>query len=729
MKNLFSLLIFCSFYVSSFTLCAESNKNASTTDLSVLLDSANKALQLSQIDQSLALLYEIEPLLNDKTSDDQLFKYLFIKASSKFQTWQLKDAEKSYLEALALATKLQDTTKILVSYSGLSNTFSAQAKHREAIQYQEWAMKYAGAADSSTYYALHANIALSHINALEYELGLKYLIIAKDYYSRSEKLQELALIENNIGELYREHLKNPDLALGHYLKAYKINRDLNLKGQLVQVTHNMGLIHSENDNLDSAFYYTNLSLNLRKETGDMGGLAISHHSLGDIYLKQKDYDQAISQFVKTVEISAQYGIPQGEFYGNTGLGNVNRALGRTRSAQALYQKAKVAADQIGAVNLQIDIRKIIFETYKENRQYQEALQAHEAYISFSDSIEANRDNQQLLEMQVRYETNLSKAENALLKKESEVQTANIEMHQFILFGQVALLIIFLGVGLYMRRIIRQRNQAYRSIQDSQEKLELQYLKVLEQGEGLKSANELKNKIFSVLGHDLRSPLANIASMLGMISVENISREELKNVKDQLRQEIESSLKTLQNILEWSRIEMNDVTLNRKYIDVTPLLQNVAEIFESSLQLKNISLEIPNVPPDILWADENQFRSIATNLISNAIKFSPEKGQINIYVSALRDGVIFSVRDQGDGIQEDVLNELNSKAELITRLGTLGEKGTGIGLRIVKDFALAHGGQFRLINASEGGACAIVDFPNPDKLTESASNSLQFVTPF
>ncbi len=726
MKILFSLLIFFACFISPFTSRAFENKD--TTKLAILLDSANTFLNLTQADQTLALLHEIEPLLNERATDEQVFKYLYIKAAATFHTWQLKEAEKTYLEALALATKLQDTTKILIAYSGLSNTFSAQGKYGDAIQYQELAMKHAISADSSTYYALHANIALSHINAMQYEVGLKYLIKAKEYYSRTGKLKELALVENNLGELYREHLKNRAMAMNHYLRAFKINTDLNLKAHLVQVTNNMALLHAENYNLDSAFYYTNLSLKLRKETGDLGGLAISHHSLGELYLKQKQYEQAISQFVRTLEISEQYGISQGVFYANTGLGNVNRALGRSRAAQALYQKAKVAADQLGAVDLQLKIRQTIYETYKENRQYQEALVAHEEFIAFSDSIETNQDNQELLEMQVRYETNLSKAENELLKKEKEIQSGSIEMQRYILFGQVALLVVFFGIGLYLRRIIRQRNQANRALQDSQNKLEIQYLKVLEQREALKSANELKNKIFSVLGHDLRSPMANIASMLGMISVENISREELKNVKDQLKQEIEISLKTLQNILQWSRIELNDVTLNRKFINVTTILHTIAEIFESSLQLKNLTLEIPSIAPDLLWADENQFRSIATNLISNAIKFSPEKSQITVSLKVENENVLFCVKDEGDGIEQDVLNELNSRAELITRPGTLGEKGTGIGLRIVKDFAIAHGGHFRLTNVPEGGACAIVEFPTPPNERESATTQMHFVSP-
>ncbi len=717
MKNYAEIIILVIFLGCGVNAIGQQGDVVDYEEARSLVDSANLATESHQYGRSFIYLDKAEPMLDEQAPPLLRFKYHHTRGFANFCTWQLKDAESDYLIALAIAFQIQDTSRIMATYSGLSNTFSAQNKNNHALLYQEKALQYAVSVDSSVYYDLNANIALSHQRMHNYELALEYMLGAKRYYQRKNNLERVALLENNIGELYRSHFENYELARGHYLRAIAANLETGNKTQLGQVYHNLGLVFIAENLFDSAYYYTQEAMDIGVEMGNVGGLALNHHSLGTIYYEQKEYEKSISEFVKALELSETYGITQGVYYSNLGLGDVNKALGRPKTALALYKKAQKVAEELGIPGYQISILEKIYELHKEEKQFEDALLNYESMTALSDSASSRRNSEELAEIKVKYESDLAQAENEILKREKETQAASIELQEYLLFGQVALLIVFVLIGFFLVRIIRQRNKAYAALQSSQRKLEEQYKTELVQGEYLKSANELKNRIFSVLGHDFRAPLASISGMLEMISADEISRPVLKDIVNQLRKETDASLKTLQNILEWSRIEMNDVKLNREHIDFDAAITSVTDIFEGNISAKELDIQITDESNGLLWADENQFKSMATNLLSNAIKYSPEGGLIKIKMKDTGIYTNFTIEDEGDGIKPEVLDSIKDNI-LRSTPGTKGEKGTGIGLRIVRDFAAAHAGDFSLRNNPGGGATASVRFPKKNIVPES-----------
>jgi signal transduction histidine kinase len=178
----------------------------------------------------------------------------------------------------------------------------------------------------------------------------------------------------------------------------------------------------------------------------------------------------------------------------------------------------------------------------------------------------------------------------------------------------------------------------------------------------------------------------------------------------LKGETNASLKTLENILQWARLQMNDNSLLVAEIDEDGIIIEIIQNFESNTEAKEIFIKYVNKSNSVLWADENQFRSIANNIIANAIKYSPLRGEIIVSFVEERDNFVFSVCDQGSGIHASVIKNLETQQELMSSYGTEGEKGTGIGLRIVKDFVHLHNGKIEFTANQPSGTIVTIYLP-------------------
>ncbi|MGB0177042.1 MAG: sensor histidine kinase, partial [Owenweeksia sp.] len=244
-------------------------------------------------------------------------------------------------------------------------------------------------------------------------------------------------------------------------------------------------------------------------------------------------------------------------------------------------------------------------------------------------------------------------------------------------------------------------------------LELHLTQLQEQQQQLDEMNQLKNRILSVLGHDLRSPLTSILGFIHILELSDIKNSDLDDVIKHLKTDTEMTLKTLENILAWSRLQMNEKSSHQTLIELAPFMQEHLALFKSSAHLKNIKLKLSCPSEARLYADEYQLRSIVSNLITNALKFSRQHSKVEIEVRQGEDRSLdIIVRDEGIGISPEVLKNLNSKGSQVSLKGTSGELGTGIGLKLVKEFTESNGGTLTFKLREERGTEAIIHFSTP-----------------
>jgi two-component system sensor histidine kinase/response regulator len=212
----------------------------------------------------------------------------------------------------------------------------------------------------------------------------------------------------------------------------------------------------------------------------------------------------------------------------------------------------------------------------------------------------------------------------------------------------------------------------------------------------------RDKMYSVIAHDLRSPMASIRMVLNLVvqsATPDVVGEELYALLDQANRESEEVHDLLDNLLKWTKSQTGRLNVVLQDLDLNDIIPGVVDIFDMIAQTKNIKLDLQRTDQKLIVnADNDMLKTVVRNFMSNAIKFSPEGSSIEIIMQSEGDFAKVSVRDHGVGIAADRLNSIFHKGE--TTYGTGGEEGSGLGLQLCQDFARKIGGDC-IVESVEG----------------------------
>jgi PAS domain S-box-containing protein len=219
-----------------------------------------------------------------------------------------------------------------------------------------------------------------------------------------------------------------------------------------------------------------------------------------------------------------------------------------------------------------------------------------------------------------------------------------------------------------------------------------YEKMLkEQASELLTLNKLKDKLFSLVSHDFRSPLRSLKGILSLYQDGTIDNREMRNLTASLLLRLDSTSNMLDNLLQWARSQMQGLKVQGQEIEVQPALTETLEVLKTNLEKKEIGIHTQIESGVRVFADGEMLRLVLRNLISNAIKFSRQGSGIEIRVESNGKQVQFAIRDQGVGIDEETQKKLFS-LEVFSSPGTANETGIGIGLVLCKDFVERNHGK-------------------------------------
>ena len=218
--------------------------------------------------------------------------------------------------------------------------------------------------------------------------------------------------------------------------------------------------------------------------------------------------------------------------------------------------------------------------------------------------------------------------------------------------------------------------------------------LLESEKQLRELNETKDKLFAIIGHDLRSPFNNILSLTELLRGDenNANSESLELYLNMIDSTSKSTLKLLENLLEWSRSQTGQTDFKFEKINVTTLILEVQDYAQNIAQTKNIIIKEPKLQAQEIFSDSKLLRTILRNLLSNAIKFTKSGGEIVISVFQKKNIIEFVVSDTGVGMSNQVREKLFNIATNISLPGTANEKGSGFGLVLCKEFVEKLGGK-------------------------------------
>jgi len=240
--------------------------------------------------------------------------------------------------------------------------------------------------------------------------------------------------------------------------------------------------------------------------------------------------------------------------------------------------------------------------------------------------------------------------------------------------------------------------------------------VKHQNDELKDLNATKDKLFSIIAHDLKNPFTVILSLSETLceSFRGFDEEDMEECLKKLHNSAQKIYELLSNLLAWSRTQTGNIQLKPEKLNVHQIVKEIAELLKNQYGLKKITLNLEIDNDLAVWADVNMLNTVIRNLISNAIKYTHNAGAIHIVANGSDDVVEFVVRDTGVGIDQEIVDKLFKIQHKVSSPGTNNERGTGLGLILCKEFIERHGGRIWLTSEVGKGSAFYFTLPYGDR---------------
>lgn len=295
---------------------------------------------------------------------------------------------------------------------------------------------------------------------------------------------------------------------------------------------------------------------------------------------------------------------------------------------------------------------------------------------------------------------------------------------FYLFNHV-LAALFIFCSLYL---FKTENNAYLGrLENNNRELEKKNIEIGEQKAAialqvgllekqtmeLQELDGLKNKLFSVIAHDLKTPMYALRNLFRNIQQYDLPGEEIKLMIPDVVTDLNYTTGLMENLLQWAKSQMQSDSMRKQTVDLNELIREVIQLLRLQADAKKLYIENKLDEPVYIYADKEMVNLVLRNLLSNAIKFTPEEGTVFLGANETDGFVEVFVQDNGRGMSDEVLRKINTNNYFTTK-GTSNESGTGLGLMLCKDFLAKNGG--KMFVESEPGKGSVFSFTLPANIT-------------
>jgi signal transduction histidine kinase len=528
------------------------------------------------------------------------------------------------------------------------------------------------------------NIGLTHATLGDYTQAMRYYLEVLKLSEKAHNQEHQAHVFLSIAELYAKQHKD-SAALQYYAKAQKIFEKIENKRGLGIILNELGDMAQRKGNYQEAFDYYQSSLALRKSIKEHKGIAYSYSSLGRHYQEQGHQSHAVAYYALAIRIKDSIHdiseLPQDY----KGIGQCFLELHDYKNALQYTQKGLEVARKIALKARIRDCSEILSQVHKATKQYDSALWYHEQFKLYADSLNNQDVERNIAQLQAKYE--FEKKEE-ILSHEYEVDK---KLHLLSIFFVLAVLLVVSLFAAYIHRSRQKLQKSYDNLTLANTTILSQAEALMQQANELAATNQTKDKLFAIIGHDLKSPIASLLGLLNLLSSQSISQEEFVELAEHIEQNLTQVHFTLNNLLEWAKTQLKGIQTNPQKIILKELATENTSLLEEIALNKGITL-VNNMPNSVaMWADKEQINLVFRNLLSNAIKFSQRGDTVSISAQIHTDNYwLITVKDTGVGMSAETTQQLFDVPH--STYGTSGEKGTGLGLTLCKDFVSRNGGK-------------------------------------
>jgi signal transduction histidine kinase len=675
----------------------------------------------------------IKQVLNKLPEDTN--RIIFLNAFSRKLCFTDPQQALIYCEQmLRLAQKFQKPIMQAQAYVNTGVAYDVQNRYSLSIEYYFKALqifeKYKFSSGIATCFNNIAN-AYSKQDDLPKAMSFYHKALVIKRLIKDKKGIGVSL--NNIATTY-DRLGKLDSALIFHNQSLAIKKELNDYQGIAFSRLNIGSVYyQKKENLSLSLDLAKQALEsfttLKNQVGQASALGL----ICDIYIESEKYldpNVALEYAQKRLELSNQLNSLQTKVV-------AYRQLSRIYALMLNYEKAfeykvleNIYTDSLNTENSvrKIERMKYEYELGKKDIENQRLLDLQKLQLTENERLKLSQENfRQDAELQLLSNKRLQLEQKNLLQdkkiqaaqndklqleqksllQDKKIQTAQIKLDQetiqrqrLIGIGVISVLIMMSLVAWAMYRNYQIKQRDNQLLSQQKEEITQQNEAIHQQNLQLEEINHIKDKLFSVISHDFRSPLNSLQGVLHLLNEGVLSEKEIKFLSGELGEKVGVTLSLLDNLLNWSKNQMQGIKVNPKQFALNSIVEDNFRLFKSQAEKKQVKLINQLSADTMAFADPDMINIVLRNLIANAVKFTESEDEIRVATQQNGEFIQMSVQDTGRGIKAEHLGKIFKPDTYFTTLGTANEKGNGLGLQIVQDFVIKNGGRI-WVESQEG----------------------------
>jgi len=558
------------------------------------------------------------------------------------------------------------------------------------------------------------SLGKTYNNEGDFYMALKCYLEAYTACEKTNDYLNLADVCNHLGTIYLS-INLPDKSMEYHRKALNYRLALNTPEGLANSYNNIGKVFIVKNQLDSAHLYFSKALNNCEQIRYIKGKVKAMTNLGKVENLRSNFKRAEYQLLQSINIAKNAGYVAGIAEASLEFGNTLLGLHQPDSAKSYFQLSLDKAKLANLVQLDHDGYWGLYQCSLTQKDFEKALEYFTLFSKSEKKLMLAEENQRLSELRISFETETKEKDNEMLRKDIELKRLSIlRKDAFLWIFMIALGLTAAFTAMFYYRF-ENKKKANRRLEQLNNQITTQNKKLEKLNKELEIANREKDKIFSIITHELRNPLYWFKNLTEMLSLKysTMPPEMVQKTLGALDESAKNAFHLMDNLLHWSRSRLNRITPVIGEHSIEKLVNESSRMYETILKQKNIQL-ITNLSEDsFIKADADLFMCVVRNLVSNAIKFTPENGTIEINSDRERQYFVISVSDSGVGIDNKHKKSIfNSEVNSIS-VGLMNEKGSGFGLKLCKEFVKMNHGKIWLAEPGDGGSCFCFTVPAAD----------------
>jgi signal transduction histidine kinase len=580
----------------------------------------------------------------------------------------------------------------------------------KAVQYAEDALELIqDYPDSVLFPDIYNAIGMAHYYKGNLLISIEYFLKARTEYEIQGRDDKVANTLNNIGVTYEE-IQNYEKSKEFYFESLKVHKRLNNLEIQTAVYNNIGSTFEAVGQLDSAEYYYNISLEMAKDNNPDENMANALGNLGNIYYKREEYTKALDHQRRALSYDQKNNNSIGLVETYSSMGLIYLGLNNFNRAYESFTKALVICKEHDLKSREAVLYENFSDYYEQLGDYQNAYIFYLKHTQLKDSIFTLEMRKQIEDLQMSYQANKREQEISLLSERNNLKDTQLQLQT----TKTRLLLVFTIFTVFVLGLlilnVRVKGKANALLQKQNEKIQQQNLELEDRSIKLEELSNEKDNFINVVAHDLKSPLNNITGLANLIRINGKLTEEQLHYLNLLDQVSIESKNLVSNLLDLNKLELGLFEQHIEDFEVKDTIDKIIHNYEKSASEKNIALK-KSCPGNISIRNNREFiERILDNLVSNAIKFSPNNKVVFISCDYNYQFLVLSVKDEGPGISKKEQQDLFKKFIKLSPRPTGGESSTGLGLAIVKLLVDKLEGEIEVLSKEKKGTEIRIKFP-------------------